>query len=61
MGDILGGWLVTIPREFIKSRKLHIRAFSPVENSDEELFYELEYPISIELTEEQFRKVGTAD
>jgi len=60
MGEILGGWLVTIPSNLINTRQLNIRAFSPVENSGKELFYELENPIHIELTEEQFHKVGTA-
>lgn len=50
--------MVTIPRAVINSKKLEIRAFSPVENNEEELFYELENPINIELTDEQFQKVG---
>jgi hypothetical protein len=58
MGDIKGGWVVTIPRNIINSKKLEIRAFSPVDSSDEELFYELENPINIELTDEQFQKAG---
>jgi hypothetical protein len=57
-GDILGGWVVNIPRDVINSKNLRIRAFSPVENSDEESFYELENPINIELTDKQFQKVG---
>ena len=61
MGNIQGGWVVSIPREYIRSKKLHIRAFSPALNSSEELFYELENPIDIELTDEQFRKVGYYD
>ena len=58
ISNILGGWVVSIPRDVITSKKLSIRAFSPVENSNEQLFYELENPINIELTDEQFRKVG---
>jgi hypothetical protein len=57
-GSVLGGWVVTVPRDIINSKKLEIRAYSPVENSEEELFYELENPINIELTDEQFQKVG---
>jgi len=58
IGDVLGGWVVTIPRAVINSKKLEIRAFSPVENNEGDLFYELEDPINIELTDEQFQKVG---
>jgi len=58
IGTVLAGWVVTIPRKIISSKKLEIRAFSPVDSSDEELFYELENPINIELTDEQFQKVG---
>lgn len=58
IGSVLAGWVVTIPRNIINSKKLEIRAFSPVDSSNEELFYELEDPINIELTDEQFQKVG---
>jgi hypothetical protein len=61
IGSVLAGWVVTIPRNLINSKKLQIRAFSPIENSDEELFYELENPIYIELTDEQFQKVGNVN
>ena len=61
IGSILAGWVVIIPSEFIKSKNIKIRAFSKVENSNEEFFYELENPINIELTDEQFNKVGYYD
>ena len=58
IGSVLAGWVVTIPRDVINSNKLEIRAFSPVDNNEGDLFYELEDPINIELTDEQFQKVG---